>query len=186
MAAFTQRDKNGALLPGRSEEIRTALNEVLNEHADSPLLATAVAGLVLTDVQTGRSAQATERYVGFRESHAGEDDLLCSVQENLGDLALKLGGLPRFEATTLDGRSVDPEALLGKTVVFDFWATWCGPCIEEMPRLRKLEKKHGENVVLVGINMDWSDDLSSDELRSWIETQEVPGSSPRNFPFRIT
>jgi len=175
MAAFAQRDKNGTLLPGKSEEIHKALGEVLERYGDSPLLATAVAGLVLTDVQTGHTDQAAKRYLVFRESRADQDELVCRLQENLGELALKLGGLPEFQARTLDGQSVDPDAFLGKTVVFDFWATWCGPCMDEMPRLRKLEKKHGEDVVLVGVNLDWTDDLSADDLRAWIKAQAVPG-----------
>ena len=46
-----------------------------------------------------------------------------------------------FELTTLDGNVVKSSELAGKVVLVNFWATWCGPCKEEMPSLARLQKQ---------------------------------------------
>ena len=46
-----------------------------------------------------------------------------------------------FELTTLDGKVVKSSELAGKVVLVNFWATWCGPCKEEMPSLARLQKQ---------------------------------------------
>ncbi len=61
--------------------------------------------------------------------------------------SLKMSRLPTgsmaapFELTTLDGTVVKSSELTGKVVLLNFWATWCGPCKEEMPSLARLQKQ---------------------------------------------
>ena len=62
------------------------------------------------------------------------------------------------EWTDLSGRRWTSEDLDGAVVVLDFWATWCAPCLAEMPNLRRLEAAHRERgLVLVGIALDTID-----------------------------
>lgn len=62
-------------------------------------------------------------------------------------VSLKMSRLPvgsmaaPFELTTLDGNVVKSSELAGKVVLVNFWATWCGPCKEEMPSLARLQKQ---------------------------------------------
>ena len=66
-----------------------------------------------------------------------------------GDLftSLKMSRLPvgsmavPFELATLDGKIVKSSELAGKVVLVNFWATWCGPCKEEMPSLARLQQQ---------------------------------------------
>jgi thiol-disulfide isomerase/thioredoxin len=52
----------------------------------------------------------------------------------------------------LDGKPVSPDNLKGKVLVVDFWATWCGPCISEIPEFNELQKKFaGKGVEVVGV-----------------------------------
>jgi thiol:disulfide interchange protein len=63
------------------------------------------------------------------------------------------GGLPRV--SKLDGSPFDTAALSGKVVVVNFWATWCVPCLGEIPGFNKLHREYGpKGVVVVGVSMD--------------------------------
>ena len=62
---------------------------------------------------------------------------------------------PALSGTDLRGKSLSLAKLKGKVVVVDFWASWCGPCKEEMPVLERLYKKYKANgLVVVGVSVD--------------------------------
>ncbi len=55
--------------------------------------------------------------------------------------------------TSFDGKSQKLKDLQGKVVVLDFWATYCPPCLEEIPHLNELQNKYGaENLQIVGLH----------------------------------
>src|SRR5215475_11182716 len=61
--------------------------------------------------------------------------------------------MPSFNVTTLDGTAVNIKDLRGKILLISFWATWCGPCQYEMPRLEKeiWQKFKSDDFVMVAI-----------------------------------
>lgn len=60
-----------------------------------------------------------------------------------------------FTAQTLDGQAFALESLRGKVVLLDFWATWCGPCVAELPKLQELNAKlGGKGLVIIGVSSD--------------------------------
>jgi peroxiredoxin len=62
---------------------------------------------------------------------------------------------PDFTLKSLDGPNLRLQEQRGKVVLLNFWATWCGPCREEMPQLNKLyEKYRPSGFTLLGVNVD--------------------------------
>ena len=60
---------------------------------------------------------------------------------------------PDWNLNDAEGQTHSLSAYRGKVLVLDFWATWCGPCTEIMPRMQKLHEKYKERgVVVFGVN----------------------------------
>jgi thiol-disulfide isomerase/thioredoxin len=82
-----------------------------------------------------------------------------------------IGNPIELKGTTVDGDEFDWAQYRGKVVLVDFWATWCGPCIAELPNVKETYEKHHEHGFdVVGISLD--DD--ADELKAFIEKREIP------------
>ena len=84
---------------------------------------------------------------------------------------------PNFQFKDLAGKSVTLESLSGKVVLIDFWATWCGPCREALPRVQALAKKFdGQPLVVLSISMDsddagWREFVSSHQM-TWMQYRD--------------
>jgi thiol-disulfide isomerase/thioredoxin len=62
--------------------------------------------------------------------------------------------VPAFSLQTLDGKSITPESFKGKVLLINFWATWCGPCREEIPELIALQEHYKDSLVVLGLSVD--------------------------------
>lgn len=75
---------------------------------------------------------------------------------------------PAFTLPTLDGRTVNfPGDFAGQVVIVNFWATWCAPCVEEVPSLERLRRQlKGTPVTVLTVNID---DGNEAEVRALLE-----------------
>lgn len=70
-------------------------------------------------------------------------------QVNVGGMA------PNFELATPEGKKLALYHLRGHIVLLDFWASWCGPCLAEMPNLKAIyEKYHSKGLEILGVSLD--------------------------------
>lgn len=64
-------------------------------------------------------------------------------------------GAPNFTATDLQGRPVSLQDLKGQVVLLNVWATWCGPCRDEMPSMERLQRELGpQGLKIVAVSVD--------------------------------
>jgi tetratricopeptide (TPR) repeat protein/peroxiredoxin len=79
--------------------------------------------------------------------------------------------LPPFSLKTLDGKIVSSADLKGKVVLINFWATWCVPCVQEMPELIALRDKYKDNKDFVFLTINSLEDLEL--VKKFVTTKKL-------------
>jgi len=108
-------------------------------------------------LDTAGDAEAEKARGIFQEitnSAIASDEIKQSAAGELKKLDL-VGKPVDLHFTAVDGREVDVSKLKDKVVLIDFWATWCGPCVAELPHVKEAyDKSHSKGFEIVGVSLD--------------------------------
>ena len=83
------------------------------------------------------------------------------VSGTLNDGIVRVGdAAPDFKVVTETGRTITPASFGGKLLVLNFWASWCQPCVQEVPSLEVFQKEFAaQGVVVLGVSVDKNEKL---------------------------
>lgn len=102
--------------------------------------------------------------------------LLFSFSISSATLANELSGeMPDFTLAQADGPNVRLKELKGQVIMLNFWATWCGPCRQEMPALEALYKRYNKaGFTVLGINIENSvNPTKREEIEDFIAEKKL-------------
>jgi thiol-disulfide isomerase/thioredoxin len=174
---LTARVKNvGSSSPEEQKKIYEQLRKRLEERkGDISVKDAQLAFGLVRELEEGNPKLALEACENLSKLLArASDERIAQGAEMMNQSAkqLKLIGNPiEIKGKTLDGKDLDWKAYRGKVVLVDFWATWCGPCVAELPNvLATYEKYHDRGFEVVGISLD----RSTDKLREFVKDRKLP------------
>ena len=112
--------------------------------------------VVLALLVVGSSVLYTKMSAGLANqqlSISNEADISDEQDEIVEDASVNNASIPDFKAVDMEGNEIQLYNYLGKPIVLNFWASWCGPCQMEMPDFEEAYKTYGEEVNFLMVNM---------------------------------
>jgi thiol-disulfide isomerase/thioredoxin len=184
-ATFQQAGDKGR--PGSLREADEAFRAAI---ADNPKNATAhfYEGKVLAKM--GQTEAAGAEFGQCVSCMSPKDPSYVRAKHFAANPSLALAKMaPSFTVTALDGSRFTLDEMGGKVVLIDFWATWCGPCREELPQVKKIAKEFaGEPLVIISVSWDsdeakWKDFVAKNEM-TWVQYRDADHALATAFGIR--
>jgi thiol-disulfide isomerase/thioredoxin len=172
--ALVARDGDKPTLEQMEEE-RAAFQEAVDLY---PQNMAAVFGEGQVLARMGRMEEARTQFQLCLSGMKPGDTAWLRVKHFAEDPALALHKMaPAFEVTSLDGGKFNLDAMGGRVVLVDFWATWCGPCKEALPELKRMAKEFaGQPFVMISVSSDkdeaaWKEFIQKHEM-TWVQYRD--------------
>ncbi len=163
-------DERGKISAGDAAQAVSKLIEVADAHRGTPWESEAVAEAIwYQDQATSRDLvqirPLVDRLLAGKQGDLRGQERAYEVNE----IMLLVGGSRPFTATDIDNRVWTLDNLRGKVALLDFWATWCGPCRQEIPGLVELSKTYRpEEFTILGVSLDTFERMPIDRFRQWL------------------
>lgn len=134
--------------------------------------------ILMEKVQRIKTYDGYKELMATNQQYITTDDQKRRISEIVTKLAEKENqpgkAAVNFTHQDVNGKDVSLSDFKGKVVVVDVWATWCGPCIKEIPALQKLEKEyHGKDVVFMGVSVD--EEKDREKWKKFLVDKEMKG-----------
>ena len=108
--------------------------------------------------------------IATRLAETASDEQIKAAARGLLEKLSLAGSKVDIKFTAVDGREVDIQKMNGKVVLIDFWATWCGPCVAELPNVKAAyDRLHSKGFEIVGISFD----NTKGKLTSFVKKEEM-------------
>jgi peroxiredoxin/predicted negative regulator of RcsB-dependent stress response len=138
--------------------------------------------LATAAITAGEFGIAREVYTALLSRFSDSPNLRQKVQRDLKRLDKVGKPAPSFTSEDINGKAVRLDAYRGKYVLIDFWATWCAPCIGDLPRLQAAYRTyHDAGFAIIGVSLDESKTAVVDFARArnlpWPQLHNASGSA---------
>lgn len=131
-----------------------------------------IARCLFLEYITSNGISGTAELQKLVKSVVTDKRMLGEIKQGIGEQdPIKPGkSSPTFSGETIDGGTKGLSEFLGKYIYIDVWATWCSPCKQEIPALKRLEERYADkNIVFVSLSVD----KSKEAWQTYVSTNEM-------------